>query len=137
MKNEDYNDLLDRLSKTVKKVDTSKTRTRLNIPSALVIWVGQKSIFRNFSEFPKLLRRDPDKLLMFLAKELATAASLDGERAIFIGRKSAESFNVLITRYVKTFVICPVCSSHDTDHKKIKRLNYLFCEACGAQSSTG
>ena len=38
---------------------------------------------------------------------------------------------------MKTFVICPVCSSPDTDHKKIKRLNYLFCEACGAQSSTG
>ena len=43
------------------------------------------------------MRRDPDRLLMYLAKELATAASLDGDRAIFIGRKDKASFSQLFS----------------------------------------
>lgn len=86
-------------------------------------------------EFPRLLRRDPNRLLMFLAKELATAASLDGERAIFIGRKDPQSFSVLINRYMKELVTCPVCGSPDTHLEKQKRLRFLVCEACGAKSS--
>ena len=72
---------------------------------------------------------------MYLAKELATAASLDGERAIFIGRKDKQSFAVLLKRYMNDRVICPVCGRPDTHTKKVKRLLFLVCEACGARSS--
>ena len=51
---------------------------------------------------------------MYLAKELATAASLDGDRAIFIGRKDKTSFAQLFTRYMIDNVTCPVCGSPDT-----------------------
>ena len=99
-----------------------------------MIWVGNKTIFRNYSEFPKLLRRDSSRVLMYLAKELATAASLDGDRAIFIGRKDRDSFAQLLQRYVKEGVICPVCGSPDTHLDKDKRMWFLVCEACGARS---
>jgi len=99
------------------------------------MWIGSKTIFRNFVEYPSLLRRDPNRFLMFLAKELATAASLDGDRAIFIGKKDPQSFGVLINRYLKEFVTCPVCGSPDTHPVREKRLNFLVCEACGAKSS--
>ena len=85
-------------------------------------------------EYPRILRRDPDKILLFLAKELATAASMDGDRAIFIGRRHAESFKVLFQRYIKDAVICPVCGRPDTHIEKSKRLQFLVCEACGARS---
>jgi translation initiation factor 2 subunit 2 len=87
-------------------------------------------------DFPRLIRRDPEHLLMFLAKELATAVSLDGDRAIFIGRKVPESFSVLINRYMRDIVICPVCGSPDTHFERVKRLQFLVCEACGARSPT-
>ena len=99
--------------------------------------MGNKSIFRNFNEFPKTLRRDANHILMFLAKELATAASQDGDRAIFIGRKDPQSFSVLISRYMKRFVICPVCGSPDTHPDREHRVQILICEACGARSPTG
>lgn len=109
--------------------------SRLELPEPQIIWVGNRTILRNFSDYPRLFRRDPNKLLMFLAKELATAASLDGERAIFIGRKDKQSFVVILNRYLRDNVLCPVCGSPDTRVEKVKRLQFLVCEACGAKSS--
>ena len=74
---------------------------------------------------------------MYLAKELATAASFEGERAIFIGRKPPSSFAVLLERYFKEMVECTVCKSPDTRLERSKRLQFLICEACGARSSAG
>lgn len=129
-----YHDLLHRLR--VKMGTPAKsTGIRLELPEPQVLWVGNKTILRNFAEYPRLLRRDANKILMFLAKELATAASIDGERAIFIGRKDKQSFTVLLNRYMRDYVLCPVCGSPDTKVEKVKRLQFLLCEACGAKSS--
>jgi len=129
-----YHELLHRL-RVKMGTPVKATGTRLELPEPQVIWVGNRTILRNFAEYPKLLRRDAEKILMFLAKELATAASLDGERAIFIGRKEKQSFTVLLNRYMRDYVLCPVCGSPDTRVEKVKRLQFLLCEACGAKSS--
>lgn len=130
-----YEELLKRLRKNLGTPAQQSRLARLDLPAPQVNWIGNKTIWRNFMEFPRLVRRDPNRLLMYLAKELATAASLDGERAIFIGRKSPQSFAVLINRYMKEFVTCPVCGSPDTHIVKERRLQFLVCEACGAKSS--
>tara|TARA_B100000315_G_scaffold85648_1_gene78516 strand:+ start:243 stop:665 length:423 start_codon:yes stop_codon:yes gene_type:complete len=130
-----YDDLLKRLRTGLGTSDTKSSVERIELPSPQIYWQGRKTIFRNFSEYPRILRRDPDRILMYLAKELATAASLDGERAIFIGRKDKQSFAVLLKRYMNDRVICPVCGRPDTHTKKVKRLLFLVCEACGARSS--
>jgi translation initiation factor 2 subunit 2 len=129
-----YQELLSRARGILEKESKKANVNRLEVPEPAVLWVGNKTIFRNYGEFPKLLRRDPNRLLMYMAKELATAASLDGERAIFIGRKDKESFSQLIQRYMKDGVICPVCGSPDTHLEKVKRLLFMVCEACGARS---
>ena len=129
-----YQELLSRARSILEKESKKANVNRLELPEPGVLWVGNKTIFRNYAEFPKLLRRDPNRLLMYMAKELATAASLDGERAIFIGRKDKESFSQLIQRYMKDGVICPVCGSPDTHLEKVKRLLFMVCEACGARS---
>src|SRR6186997_3596711 len=114
---------------------SKKDSARLEIPEPQIIWVGQRTIFRNFMEFPKALRREPEKLLLYLNKELASAGYINGDRVIFLGSKVRSSFGALIDRYVKDYVICPVCGSHDTRTEKNKKLGFLLCEACGAKSS--
>ncbi|MDF3032711.1 MAG: eIF-2B [Nitrososphaeraceae archaeon] len=130
----DYESLLKRLQGQLKNT-SRKEASRLEIPSPQIIWVGQRTIFRNFIEFPKALRRDPEKLLLYLNKELASAGYIAGERVIFLGRKEPSSFGTLIDRYVKEYVICPVCGSPDTRTEKNKKLGFLLCDACGARSS--
>jgi translation initiation factor 2 subunit 2 len=130
----DYEALLKRLEDKMGNT-YRKEASRLEIPIPQIIWVGQRTFFRNFMEFPKALRRDPEKLLLYLNKELASAGYIAGERVIFLGRKEPSSFGALIDRYIKDYVICPVCGSPDTRTEKNKKLGFLLCEACGARSS--
>ncbi|MGH9977014.1 MAG: translation initiation factor IF-2 subunit beta [Nitrososphaeraceae archaeon] len=130
----DYEALLSRLRDKLGNT-TKKQASRLELPTPQIIWVGQRTIFRNFMDFPKALNRGPEKLLLYLNKELASAGYIAGERVIFLGRKEPSSFGALIDRYVKDYVICPVCGSPDTRTEKSKKLGFLLCEACGAKSS--
>lgn len=130
----DYEQLLKRMQGKLGNT-ASKAKGRLEIPVPQIVWVGRKTVFRNFMEFPKALRREPEKFLLYLNKELASAGYIAGERVIFIGRKTPSSFQALIDRYIKDYVQCPVCGSPDTRTEKIKKLGFLICEACGAKSS--
>ena len=129
-----YETLLNRIQGDL--VNASKKESaRLEVPKPQIIWVGQRTIFRNFMEFPKALRREPEKILLYLNKELASAGYIAGDRVIFLGRKEPSSFDALLERYVRDYVICPVCQSPDTRTEKAKKLGFLVCEACGARSS--
>ena len=130
----EYEGLLKRLENQLGST-SRKVISRLEIPTPQIMWVGQRTIFRNFMDFPKALRREPEKLLLYLNKELASAGYIAGERVIFLGRKEPSSFGALIDRYVKDYVICPVCGSPDTRTEKNKKVGFLLCEACGARSS--
>src|SRR5689334_12142878 len=124
----DYEKLLGRLQQNVSSTNRREV-SRLEIPDPQIIWVGKNTIFRNFGDFPKALRREPEKLLLYLNKELASAGYIAGERVIFLGRKSPSSFQALLDRYIKEYVTCPVCGSPDTRTEKVKKLGFLICEA--------
>jgi translation initiation factor 2 subunit 2 len=130
-----YDELLSRARSNLEKISTKSSLNRLELPDPQVLWVGKKTILRNYAEYPKLFRRDADRVLMYLAKELATAASIDGDRAIFIGRKDKASFMQLFQKYMTDNVTCPVCGSPDTHIETVSRLHFRVCEACGARSA--
>jgi len=130
---EKYNELIKRAySQLPSTVTESK---RFEIPRVRSTIFGMRTIFHNFTEIAEALNRDPQHLLKFLVKEMATAGTIDGERAIFQGKFGEDTFRRLIERYTKEYVICPVCKRPDTKIVKEKRLWFLICEACGAKSS--
>jgi len=110
-------------------------RKRFEVPRPSVTISGSRTIFHNFGEICDTLNRDPNHVLKFLSKEMATAAAMEGGRVIFQGRFETETLERLIRRYVEQYVICPVCRRPDTKIVKEKRLYFLECEACGARSS--
>ncbi|MGI0041741.1 MAG: translation initiation factor IF-2, partial [Nitrosopumilaceae archaeon] len=73
------------LKKIQDKVSQNKkgSGSRFELPQVDIMWQGNKTIFRNFAEFPKILRRDPDKVLQYLSKEFATPAQSAGDKAVF------------------------------------------------------
>lgn len=129
-----YEDLLKRLRKGLGPSVAKSVDQRVELPPPITYWQGRKTIFKNFMDYPRIMRREPGKILMYLAKELATAASMDGERAIFIGRRDKQSFAVILNRYMNERVLCPICGRPDTHIDKVKRLQFIICEACGARS---
>jgi translation initiation factor 2 subunit 2 len=130
----DYESLLKRIQD--KLGDTKKvSTTRFELPVVDVIWEGQKTFLRNFSEFPKVLCRDPDKVLQYLSKEFAVPAERSGDKAMFVGRRAPDDFTRLFQIYVKDYLECHTCKSPDTKILKENRISFLICEACGAKST--
>ena len=130
----EYESLLKRIQNELG--DSKKeSSTRFELPVVDIMWEGQKTFLRNFSEFTKILRRDPDKILKYLSKEFAVPAERLGDKAMFIGRRAPEDFTRLFQIYVKDYLECPTCKSPDTRILKENRISFLICEACGAKST--
>lgn len=130
----EYRVLLDRISDKLGGTD-KESAARFELPIVDVMWEGQKTFLRNFSDFPKVLRRDPDKVLQYLSKEFAVPAEKLGEKAMFIGRRDPDDFTRLFRIYVKDYLECHTCKSPDTKILKENRVSFLICEACGAKST--
>lgn len=131
---DDFVTLLERIKDHLRKEGSEKA-SRLELPSPDIVWVGNRTILRNFRQIAEVMRRDPQGLAVFMGKELATSANLDQDlRLILLGRKDRESIERVIQRYFKDYVICPVCGSPDTKLVKERKVTFLVCEACGAKS---
>jgi len=129
-----YETLLDRLYSSV-KVKGIKTEV-FEMPKADVVVIGGYTVLRNFKSIVDSLRRNARHLQKYLLKELAAAGSVDESGALIIhGRFSSRAINVLLERYIKYYVKCPTCGSWHTVIKKKKKVPFLVCEACGAETS--
>jgi translation initiation factor 2 subunit 2 len=128
-----YDELLKRACSQMPEV--SLKQERLELPRLFVNTVGMRTIISNFKEVADSLDRDPQHILKFLTREMATAATFHDTRAIFQGKFHRDSFERLLQRYLESYVICPVCKRPDTKVVKEKRLSFLVCNACGAKSA--
>ena len=108
---------------------------RFEIPRVKSGTIGMRTYVVNYKEIADAMNRDSQHLLRYLSREMATAGTLDGVRAIFQGKFRSDAFDRLIQRYIDEFVTCPVCKGPDTKIVKEKRFWFLQCEACGAKSS--
>lgn len=130
---DEYTKLLDAAIERIPKKTSSGER--FEVPTIQGVRIGSRTIVQNFKEIADRMNRDPHHLLKFLSKELATAATMDGARAIFQGVFKVDSMNRLLNIYTQRFVVCPVCKRPDTKMDKQDRYTFLVCEACGARSS--
>jgi len=127
--------------KLLKRIDNNRSKnsaeidSRFELPAVDVMWEGQRTYLRNFSDFPKIMRRDSAKLLQYLSKEFAVPAERIGDSAMFIGKRDPDDFTRLLKIYVNDYIMCPTCKSPDTRTEKEKRISFLICEACGAKST--
>ena len=128
-----YDDLLKRACDQMPEV--SAKQERLELPRIMIQTVGMRTTIANFKEIADSLNRDPQHILKFLTREMATAATFHDSRAIFQGKFQRDSFERLLQRYLENYVVCPVCKRPDTTIVKEKRLAFLVCNACGARSS--
>ena len=134
MAKSEYEKLLKRIEKNLMK-NSKVVDSRFELPPVDVMWEGQRTYLRNFSDFPKIMRRDSAKLLQYLSKEFAVPAERIGDSAMFVGRRDPDDFTRLLKIYVNDYIMCPTCKSPDTRTEKEKRLSFLICEACGAKST--
>ena len=133
MEDDTYNILLERArSKIPPKVFE---HTRFKIPMLRIFNEGNKTSILNFKEIADLLNRDPQHIMKFFLRELATRGNFEGTRATFIGRFGNLTLKSLMKRYTEKYVLCPFCQKPETRIIREGKFLFLQCQACGAKES--
>jgi translation initiation factor 2 subunit 2 len=128
---ESYQALLERAHAKLPPVRTGGDR--FQVPDPDVMSDGKSTMIRNFQEITGVLRREPDHVIQFLAKELGCPGVLDLPRGVLKSRLTKDQIAQRIREYTAKYVICSECKRPDTHLEKQGRLTLLICEACGAQ----
>ncbi|MCL4317096.1 MAG: translation initiation factor IF-2 subunit beta [Candidatus Thermoplasmatota archaeon] len=126
-----YRELLKRAKSEMPEAISSGER--FQIPEPDLIAEGKSSVFRNFMDIAEKLRRDPQHLLQYLLREMGTAGTLEGRRAVFKSKLNPMQVDEKLKEYTDVFVICSECGRPDTMMVKEGRILLLECEACGAK----
>ena len=130
----DYLELLKKARANLPE-DALKT-DRFQIPKIRGHIQGNKTVLSNFYQIADTLARDPDMMLKYILKELATPG--EGKKPlVFLGRKvAASAINEKVEEFAKRFVICKECGKPETKLAKQDRVFFLRCNACGAKYPT-
>jgi len=132
MSEEIYRKLLDRAIEQLPPESTKKDRFEMPKPVSSIS--GNRTILYNLKEICDRLKRNTNNLLKYLAGELATSGTIDGNRSLFQGKFDNKTLGQLVEKYVNEFVYCPICHQPDTKIIRKNRVYMLLCEACGASS---
>ncbi len=126
-----YKEMLKKAKKELPPV--AEKSERFEVPLAKGHIQGNRTIVSNFHQIASALRRDPEHLLKYILRELATPGELKSNELI-LGRKiNPDTINEKIKDYVNKFVICRECKSPDTQLTKEDQISFLKCTACGAK----
>ncbi len=132
---DEYEKLLARARSQVPEDAFKRSGERFKVPRVQLIVQGNRSIWQNFQEIIGILNRSGKEVLKFVAGQLATAGNFEGSTAVFNGKFTAEMVGEVLSRYIDSYVTCPVCTRPDTTIVKQGNAYYLQCSACGARTS--
>jgi len=128
----DYKDMLE---KARKELPTSVfEKARFDIPKVKGHLQGNRTVISNFLQIASILRREPNHMLKFILKELATPGEIKKSGSVIMGAKVAASrINEKIKKYAEEFVLCRECGKPDTKIMKEGQFSFIKCTACGAK----
>jgi len=129
-----YEELLNRAYKLLPKRPVTRVE-RFKVPEAEVMISGKRTFIQNFNQICDILNREPRFVLRYLLKELASPGTLEGSMAVIMGEHPKHAIDALLKRFIKDYVICPICKQPDTVLVKEKKMLFIICMACGAKSS--
>jgi translation initiation factor 2 subunit 2 len=128
---ETYEDLLNEAYTKIKPI--SHSGERFEIPKIEGHLEGTKTILTNIPQIVSYIRRNPEHLVKFLLKELATAGTMKNNILILQRKINSQRINEKIEDYIKEFVLCKECTKPDTELTKDKGFTFIHCLACGAK----
>lgn len=109
-------------------------KERFEIPKVRGHIQGNKTVISNFLQIAGVLRREPEHMLKYVLKELATPGEIKKSGAVIIGTKvPASRVNEKIKQYAVDFIFCSECGKPDTKIEKEKNVAFIKCMACGAR----
>ncbi len=127
----DYDKLLKRAQKSMP--ESVHEKSRFEIPKVMGRVEGNKTIIVNFLQIASHLHRDPDQMLKYVLKGLATPGEKRGNNVVFGAKIPASRINEKIKQFCDEYVFCTECGKPDTQLTKEGKVLYLKCAACGSR----
>ena len=113
--------------------ESSFEKQRFEVPKVIGHLQGNITVISNFRQIASTLLREPEHLLKFVLKELATPGSLKPKGLLIGAKVPAIKINEKIRQYAHEYVLCRECGKPDTQLLKEDNLAYLKCTACGTK----
>lgn len=132
---DDYDKLLERARTQVPEDAFKRSGERFKVPAVELMVQGNRSLWQNFQDVINVLNRSGREVLKFVSGQLGTAGTVEGGTAVFNGKFTAELVDEVVSKYVESYVICPVCGRPDTEIIKENLVYRLVCSACGARTA--
>ena len=98
----------------------------------------KKTLWVNFPEICKTMRRNPEHLFQFMMAELGTEGSIDGnQRLVIRGKFVPKYIESLLRKYIGEYVTCQMCRSFNTalSRDSVSRLFFVECQDCASTRS--
>ena len=131
---DNYKKLLEKARKELP--DHIFQKERFEIPNVKGHIQGSRTVISNFLQIANLLGREPEHMLKFVLRELATPGEIKKSGSVIVGSKvPASRINEKIKQYANSFVFCYECGKPDTKIEKEGNLSFIKCMACGARHS--
>lgn len=109
-------------------------KERFEIPKVRGHIQGNRTVITNFLQIATSLGREPEHMLKYILKELATPGEIKKSGSVIVGTKiPASRINQKIRQYADEFVFCPECGKPDTKLEKDRDLMFIKCAACGCR----
>ncbi|MBN1502847.1 translation initiation factor IF-2 subunit beta [Candidatus Woesearchaeota archaeon] len=131
MELDEYKQLLVKARKELP--ESIKKTERFVVPKVRGHIEGNKTVLSNFMQIAEKLRRDPNHLLKYILKELASPGEFKKNLVIVGSKISAKRVNEKIEEYANKYVVCKECNRPDTKLLKHDRILSIKCSACGAR----
>ena len=129
---EGYKELLEAARKDLPENVFQKER--FEIPKVRGHIQGNRTVISNFLQIADILGREPEKMLKFILRELATPGEIKKSGSVIIGTKvPASRINEKIKHYADSHVFCYECGKPDTKIEKEGNFSFIKCMACGAR----
>jgi translation initiation factor 2 subunit 2 len=135
--------LLDRAYDKLQKIQKEENKQKKSFIKPEIVNHNRKSYITNFTKFCASINRDLESVKKFINKDMNAEVSLMGDNNMDdetsglkfnMTYKSSQIMNC-ITNYMKTYVLCELCKSGNTEILKIDRINYISCNSCKSQKA--
>ncbi|MCS7122549.1 MAG: hypothetical protein NZ908_01165 [Candidatus Micrarchaeota archaeon] len=108
------------------------TGNRFEIPRAEIMYQGSTTVWKNFSRFAELFRRDKEFMIKFFKRELGAPLDDRGEFVVIHRRVAQNILDVKVNSFFELYVRCKECKGPDTHIVEKDSVKILVCEICGA-----
>ena len=115
-----------------------KATSKMTIPVPVIEMSTTNTYWKNIKKILQTINRPGEHFITYLQKELKTGDWLSNSKSdgiVLLGKFKIAQLTILLQGYIKTYVVCNICNSTNTnlDRNKDVRSYMICCNKCNSK----